>query len=262
MGISEIIILGLVQGLTEFLPVSSSGHLVAVRLLFGVSDMEGSAFDAFLHLGTLLAVLVYYWRVWWGITRSIFKNDVEGADKRQLAVKLALATVPAAIAGYFLQDYIANVFRSNTSVAFGLGITAVILAFVDLLAKKPKVTKRASFSDAIFIGLAQVLALVPGVSRSGTTIAAGRSRGLSRKQAVAFSFLLSAPIIAGAGLMSVGSIVSGGAFSVGQLTLGLAVSFLGGLTAIHFLLKFIERISFLPFTFYLLGLAGVLIYFG
>lgn len=262
MSISAIIILGLVQGLTEFLPVSSSGHLVAVRLLFGISDIQGNAFDAFLHLGTLLAVLVYYWRVWWGMVRAIVKNDTESTDKRQLAAKLALATVPAAIAGYFFQDYVTSAFRSNTSVALGLIVTALAFMLVELLAKRATTIARASFFDAIIIGIAQVLALLPGISRSGMTIVAGRARGLSRKQAASFSFLLSAPIIAGAGLASMSSVIFGGAFSLGQLTLGFIVSFLGGLMAIYLLLKIVEKISFWPFSFYLLGLAGVLVYFG
>ena len=262
MSFGEVIILGLVQGLTEFLPVSSSGHLVAARLLFGVSDAGGSIFDAFLHLGTLLAVMVYFWRVWWGIVRSLGKKDDESFDKRELVAKLVLATMPAAAAGYFWQDYVASVLRSNISVALGLVVTAVALMAVDLFAKKVATINRASFFDAFIIGVAQVLALVPGVSRSGVTIVAGRARGMSRKQAVIFSFLLSAPIIAGAGLVSLSSIVIGGVFSLEQLLLGFLVSFLGGMVAIHLLLRIVERVSFLPFVFYLLGLAVVLAFVG
>ena len=262
MDISEIIILGLVQGLTEFLPVSSSGHLVAVRLLFGVSDVEGSVFDTFLHLGTLLAVMTYYWRVWWGMIWSVIRIDQESSGKQELATKLVLATVPAAVVGYFWQDYIASAFRSNVSVAFGLVVTATMLMLIDLLATPSKENKRAGFADAIIIGAVQVLALVPGISRSGTTIVAGRARGLSKKQAVTFSFLLSAPIIAGAGLASVGDIVNGGMFGYGQLALGFMVSFLGGLVAIHLLMRIVEKILFLPFTFYLLGLAAALLFLG
>jgi len=262
MSLGEIIVLGLVQGLTEFLPVSSSGHLVAARVLGGIEDIEGNAFDAFLHLGTLLAVLVYYRQVWWGIIRGIVGNDDEGRDKRELAAKLALATVPAAIAGYLWQDFVVQTLRSSISVAVGLVVTAVSLAAIDWLVKRESTIARASFFDAVLIGLVQVLALVPGVSRSGITMAAGRARGLSRRQAVSFSFLLSAPIIAGAGLASAGAIVTGGVFSLSQLVLGFGVSFLSGLAAIYLLLKVVDKVAFWPFVVYLFVLAGVLVYVG
>ena len=235
MSLSEVIILGLVQGLTEFLPVSSSGHLVAVRVLINLSDIEGNAVDAFLHLGTLLAVLVYYRRGWGGVGRSVIKNDEEGKDKGELAAKLALATVPAAVVGYLFQDQVAGYFRDPSSVA-------------------------ASFLDAVMIGLAQVIALLPGVSRSGMTIAAGRWRGLGRKQATNFSFLMSAPIIAGASLTSLASLLNAGALSWGQMALGLLVSFCAGLTAIFLLLKVVERISLRPFAIYLVVIAGLLLF--
>jgi len=259
MDFGEVIVLGLVQGLTEFLPVSSSGHLVAARLLFNISDIEGNAFDAFLHLGTLLAVLVFYWRVWWGIGRGIVVNDIEGKDKRELAAKLALATVPAAIAGYLWQANVESFFRSAVSVSVGLLVTAAALASVEILVRREMTIKRASFFDAVLIGLAQVVALMPGASRSGITIAAGRARGLSRGQATKFSFLLSAPIIAGAGLAHIGQLAVGGSFTFGQLVLGFVISFGAGLLAIFSLLKIAEKMSFWIFVVYLIGLAVVLL---
>src|SRR3989338_525436 len=260
MSLSEVIILGLVQGLTEFLPVSSSGHLVAVRVLINLSDIEGNAVDAFLHLGTLLAVLVYYRRVWWGMVRSVITNDEEGKDKRELAAKLALATVQAAVVGYLFQDQVAGYFRDPSSVAASFLATAVILVVADWLAGQQISIKRASFLDAVMIGLAQVIALLPGVSRSGMTIAAGRWRGLGRKQATNFSFLMSAPIIAGASLTSLASLLNAGALSWGQMALGLLVSFCAGLTAIFLLLKVVERISLRPFAIYLVVIAGLLLF--
>lgn len=260
MSLGEVIILGLVQGFTEFLPVSSSGHLVAVRTLFHLSDIEGNAVDAFLHLGTLLAVLVYYRRVWSGMIRGVVKNDDEGKNKRELAAKLALATVPAAVVGYFFQDQVAGFFREPSGVAASLLATAVILMVADWLAGRQISIKRASFLDAVMIGLAQVVALLPGVSRSGMTIAAGRWRGLSRKQATNFSFLMSAPIIAGASLTSLASLLGAGTLSWGQMALGLLVSFGAGLAAIFGLLKVVERISLRPFAIYLMVLAALLIF--
>lgn len=259
MTLGEVAILGLVQGLTEFLPVSSSGHLVAVRVLFGLSDIEGNAVDAFLHLGTLLAVLIFYWKVWRGLIRSLVVNDDEGRDKRELAAKLALATVPAAIVGYLFQDQVANLFRAPTWVAVNLAVTAVVLLAMEGVARGRISIRRASFLDAIMIGLAQVIALLPGVSRSGMTIAAGRWRGLSRKQAVNFSFLMSAPIIAGASLTSLASLADGGVLSLGQMVLGLLVSFAAGLAAIYLLLKVVEKISLRPFAVYLVVLAATLL---
>jgi undecaprenyl-diphosphatase len=274
MELFEIIALSIIQGLTEFLPVSSSGHLVAVRVLFGISDVEGGALDAFLHMGTLLAVLVYFWSVWWGILRGIVIGDTEGRDKRELAIKLIVASVPAGVVGYFFADNIDVLFRSSMTVAFGLILTALLLILVEVKSKrvcfetKGKIldedgaSRRASFIDALLVGVAQVLALLPGVSRSGITIAAGRGLGLSRKQAIKFSFLMSAPIIAGAGATGLKSLVSSGSFNLSYLLIGFIVSFVCGLGAIFLLLKLIERITFWPFIIYLIGLAGLLFYVG
>lgn len=253
------ILLGLIQGLTEFLPISSSGHLVAARLFFNLSDAHGTAFDAFLHLGTLLAVLTYYRHVWWGIARGLLVGDGEGRDMRELAAKLAIATVPAAIVGYALQDVVGQIFRTADAVAAGLMVTAVVLVGSDFWGRRPTGHKRATYSDATYIGLAQVFALIPGISRSGMTIAGGRWRGLSRQQAAHFSFLLSAPIIAGAGLSSLQQLLTADSFPVAELVVGFIVSFLAGLLAIHVLLRIVERISFVPFAVYLVLVALLLV---
>lgn len=262
MSFADAAILGLVQGVTEFIPVSSSGHLLAARLFFDISDVDGTAFDAFLHLGTLAAVLLYYWRVWWGILRSFVLNDEESRDKRELAAKLALATVPAAIAGYLFQAGLADRLRTPAFLAVGLLITAAVLWLFDYLAKKKETIERASFVDAIVIGLAQVIALLPGVSRSGVTMGAARGRGMSRAQAASFSFLLSAPIIAGAGLASVGDLIAGATFASGELLVGFGVALVSGLLAIYGLLKWVEKMSFTPFVIYLILLAGLVLYVG
>ncbi|MFH1354228.1 MAG: undecaprenyl-diphosphate phosphatase [bacterium] len=261
MEIGQVFVLAIVQGLTEFLPISSSGHLVAARMLFDIPDAGGNAFDAFLHLGTLLAVLLYYWRVWWGIGRGLVVNDGEGRDKQELAAKLAIATVPAAVVGYLGQNMFGSLLRSSQVVAGGLLLTGIVLLIVDVAARRTATIRRASFGAALFIGLAQVVALVPGVSRSGMTMAAGRAWGLSRGQAATFSFLLSAPIIAGAGLASLLSLTTGN-FAVSQLLIGLAVSFLAGLAAIRLLLRLIKRVAFWPFIIYLFLLSGFLLYVG
>jgi len=260
MLLGEVVLLAVVQGLTEFLPVSSSGHLLAVRVLFGVSDTKGTSFDAFLHLGTLMAVLVYYRVVWWGIVRGVVGNDSAARDKRELLAKLAIATVPGAWAGYIWQGQVGDLWRSADMLAWALIGTAVVLAAADIFTKRLGRIARATYWDAVLIGLVQVLALVPGVSRSGMTIAAGRWRGLSRRQATNFSFLLSAPIIAGAGLSSLPGLLTTNIFSSGQLAIGFVVAFISGLVAITLFLRVVERISLLPFAVYLVLLAGVLLY--
>lgn len=262
MPLFDVVLLALVQGLTEFLPVSSSGHLVVVRLLFGVNDAGGQVFDAFLHLGTLGAVLLYYWKVWVGIARSITRHDEEGRDKRELFAKLAIATVPAAIVGYLFEDSISDYFRGPMALAVSFLFTAAVLFLSDYVSTKALTVSRARFSDALIIGVAQIIALVPAISRSGVTIAAGRARGLSRTQAAKFSFLMSAPIIAGAGLHSLVELIHTPVAVTGELFIGFLVSFLSGLAAIWLLMRFIERISFTPFAIYLCFVAAYLLYAG
>ena len=261
MTMLEVVFLGAVQGLTEFLPVSSSGHLLAARLLFDISDFSGSAFDAFLHLGTLGAVLVYFRRTWTGIAGGVLRNDEEGKGKRELLAKLAIATVPAAVGGYLFQDGVEEL-RSVAWLAGALGMTAVVLWVSDVFSVRAKTMERARYNDAAYIGLMQVLALLPGVSRSGVTIAGGRLRGLSRSQATKFSFLMSAPIIAGASLSSLSALWQGHLFSPAQLGLGVLVSFASGLFAIKVLLHVVEKISLKPFAVYLVALAAIILLYG
>lgn len=258
MTISEVMILALVQGLTEFLPVSSSGHLVIARMIFHISDSYGTAVDSFLHLGTLVAIILYYWRVWWGLIRSVFIQDEQGTDKRQLLVKLVVATLPAALVGYVAKDMVEMWFRGPLAIVGGLLFTAVILVVTDFMSTRQTTLARIDFRGAWLVGLAQVIALVPSISRSGATIAAGRALGLSRKQATTFSFLMSAPIIAGAGLFSSSSLILDHAFSWSFLLVGFSVSLVSGLLAIWLLMKVIERISFMPFAIYLVVIAGIL----
>lgn len=262
MGFGEIVGLGIVQGLTEFLPISSSGHLVAVRVLFGLSDVGGNAFDAFLHLGTLGAVLFYFWRLWWGVGRAFFVWRDDNREQRVLAGHLVLATLPAGVVGYIFQESFGLFFRSPLVVALGMVFTALVLLLVDLHLMTHRSLGQLTRFDALMIGLVQIVSLVPGVSRSGVTMAAGRSRGLSRKDAATFSFLMSAPIIAGAGLASLESLVVSGSFSVGELIAGFVASFTAGILAIAVLLKVVERVSFLPFVVYLIILGGLVGYFG
>jgi len=260
MQLGDVVVLALTQGLTEFLPVSSSGHLVIVRLFFGISDIEGTSFDAFLHLGTLCAVLIYYRSVWYGMMRSLFVRDEEGKDKQDLFVKIAVATVPGAVAGYFFQDSIEHYFRSPVMLSAGLVITALSLLFGDLMYRRSKTIRRAELKDAALIGLAQAVALIPSISRSGLTIAAGRWRGLDRVQAANFSFLMSAPIIAGAGLAGLSQLINNGNFLPRDFLVGFIVSLVAGLLSVHLLIKLVQKISFKPFAVYLLALSVALLF--
>lgn len=254
----EISLLAIIQGLTEFLPVSSSGHLLAARYLLGISDIDGTAFDTFLHFGTLLAVLVYYRETWWRLLMGIIKRGPDSSEQRQLFASLCIATVPAAVIGYLFQDQIVQFFRSPKLLVLFFLFTAFVLFWFDRRPETKKVLNQIKFRDAFRIGLWQLLALFPGVSRSGMTIAGGRFQGLSRQQAATFSFLLSAPIIAGASLSSIPTLFNGHNFAIWQLLMGGAISFAVGLIAIYLLLKYVERISFRPFAIYLLFLAVAL----
>lgn len=254
-----MIILAMVQGATEFLPVSSSGHLILAREVFGIGDTNGAAFDAFLHLGTLLAVLWYYRQTWWELAQVSWRPRQAPFEQQQLLSLLAVATVPAAIVGWGLQEW-AETWRSQAGVGAGLLFTAGLLAVSERLSRQGGGGQDKAFvvrwRQAVGVGLAQVLALLPGVSRSGTTIAAGQLLGLNRPTAVKFSFLLSAPIIAGAGLSTVSSVVGNG-FSGTQLMVALVVAFGSGLLAIAGLTRLVERISLVPFAVYLAVVAVV-----
>ena len=255
----HVVFLAAVQGITEFLPVSSSGHLLAARFLFGISDVDGTAFDAFLHIGTLLAVLVYYWQTWMAMLVSMWRRSPEDDSQRALLFKLGVATVPAALVGYLFQDVIGQYFRSPQLLAIALLLTAFLLWWFDRESNRSLTVENATYGKSLYIGLWQTIALIPGISRSGMTIAAGRSLGLSRQQAANFSFLLSAPIIAGASLTSIPTLQQGGEFPYLQLILGGAISFIVGLAAIYTLLKVVEKISFRPFAIYLVALAMVIL---
>ena len=247
MMLYQAVVLALVQGFTEFLPVSSSGHLLMARLLLHVPESNGQTFDAFLHLGTLGAVLIYYWRTWLHLTR-------------ELAVKLVIATIPGALAGYFLQDSVERYMRGPHLLALSFLATALILWWFDRLPEPAQSKSKETLSrmDAFIIGFWQIIALVPAISRSGTTIAAGRARGLGRREATEWSFLMSAPIIAGASLASLLKLLQSGGFSGELLAVGTLVSFASGLASIYLLMRLIQRISFKPFVIYLIGLAIVI----
>ncbi len=252
----QSLILGIVQGLTEFLPISSSAHLILIPRFFGWED-QGLAFDVALHLGTLVGVLAYFWRDFWGIVLGVLPSRdraVAAATGAPLLLYLIVATIPGAIAGLLLEHKAETVFRSPALIAGALILMGTLLALADWLSKGDKTIADLTLGMAAGIGLAQGLALIPGVSRSGITITTALALGLNRREAARFSFLLSAPIIAGAGLLKLKAIFS----YPDQLALvaGFSASAMAGFVAIWALMKYVQTRHYTPFVIYrwILGL--------
>ncbi len=241
--------MGIVQGLTEFLPVSSSGHLILVPHLFGWDDafINSLAFSVVLHIGTLAALLIYFVRDWARLIpaglAAVRDRSFRGDPDRRLAWLLLAATIPAAVIGFALEGVIATAFRGVTLVAVMLVVGGIVLLIADRVGPRTREIGGITFPIAIGLGAAQALALVPGISRSGISIAAGRLVGLDRPAAARFSFLMATPITAGAALFEVRKLVAGEAgvdVSAGPLVVGVVASFVSGIVAIRVLLAFLR----------------------
>jgi undecaprenyl-diphosphatase len=259
----QTVVLGIVQGLTEFLPVSSSGHLVLVPWALGWGE-PGLLFDTLVHWGTLLAVVVYFWTDIWGMVKawvdSLKRRKIDTPQAR-MAWLLIAATIPAAVIGYAFSDFFESLFSAPAAVGAFLIVTGTILAISEFF--YPRITKRTSLRlpDALFIGLAQAAAICPGLSRSGMTISAGIFRGLTREAAARFSFLLSVPIILGAGAAQIlNAVGEPGTTAILPLALGFTAAVISGYLAIHFLLGFVRRRKLWPFAIYcwVVGIAVLL----
>lgn len=268
--ITQSIILGLVQGIGEFLPISSTAHLVLAPFLFGWQD-PGLYFDIALHFGTLIAVVSYFHRDWVMIFQATLRNlknrkgksaaDIQNGNPDLLWL-IIIATIPGALAGYFLERQVESVFRNPLLIALMLSFVGLILYLADKYLKKEKSINQLGLKDAIIIGLSQAAAIIPGVSRSGATITAGLLRGFDRVSAAKFSFLLSTPIIFGATISHAADIANG---KIGlNIFIGVVVSALSGYLTIKYLFKFIERVSYKIFFWYRLALAVliVIVYFS
>ncbi len=261
MNILHALVLGLVQGLGEFLPISSSAHLIVVPWLFNWPD-PGLGYDVALHWGTLLAVLVYFrWDVYnliRGFWHSLFKSTRDASNIYQkLAWLIIIASVPGAVLGKLLEAKAEEAFRSPLLIAATLSGFAAILLVADFLGKKIKNLDKISGRDALLIGLSQALAVIPGVSRSGSTIASGLGLGFKREDAARFSFLMSMPIIFGAGLTQFKN------FGKGASHIELAVGFLSaavfGFLSIKYMLRYIVRHDFRIFAWYRIVIAIVIL---
>lgn len=276
MQLIQTIALGIVQGLTEFIPVSSSGHLVIIPWLFGWDDpmFRSLGFDVALHLGTLTALIAFFWKDWVRIIGAWFASVAQrriGDDPdRRMAWFILAACIPGGLAGVFLQSKIEELFHpegspilaaSMIAMAAIIALLGALLLLADRLARHDRPMDKMRWKDAILIGVSQAFAIFPGVSRSGATITAGLALGLERAAAARFSFLLSAPIIAGAGAKSLydfakGAGVSGSASSsAGLIAAGFAAAALSGFFCIKFLLAFLQKHTTKAFVFYRWGLA-------
>lgn len=267
MDVVQAAVLGLVQGLTEFLPVSSSGHLVLVPRLLGWREHPLS-FDVALHLGTALAVLLYFRRdmrclIHHGLTDLVGCRWRLGAYSPvgRLALLIVLGCLPAVAVGGLFNDWIEAHTRQAWLVALLLVVFGVVMLLADRCAPQSRSMEALDPARALFIGMAQALALLPGVSRSGATIAAGMFAGLSRETAARFSFLLAAPVILGAGVKELPNLRHAAAQGVGaaDLAVGFVISFVVGLAAIHFLLRYVALRPLTAFVLYRFALAGLVL---
>jgi undecaprenyl-diphosphatase len=254
--ILQAVILGLAQGLGEFLPISSSAHLVLIPWFFGWTD-PGLTFDVALHLGTLVAVIIYFWKDWWRLIIKGF-SDVRSREGR-LFWYLVVASVPGAIGGYLLEEKAETVFRSPVLIAVMLISIGILLYLADRKSAKKIEMNHITFMTSLLIGISQVLAIVPGVSRSGITITTGLLMGVTRAGAARFSFLLSTPIIFGAAVVKLPDVISNSSVITANFMIGTAVSCIAGLASIGFLLRYVQAKDFLPFVYYRFILGALVI---
>ena len=265
MKILETIILGIIQGIAEFLPISSSAHLIIFRDVFGVgSFISGNmelSFDIALHFGTFLAILVYFFKDFWEMFIKGFSKGVKN-EKGKMLWMIVVATIPAAIMGVLFEDKIENVVRNKYwLIAICLAIMGIIIKYTDKLSKETRSFKDMKFKDAILIGCAQVCALIPGFSRSGTTISMARVLKINRSDAAKFSFYLSAPVVLGAVAIKLlkGEMISLITYDPVTFIIGVVISFVSGLLCIRFLLNYVKKHDYNIFMWYRLILALIVL---
>ena len=261
MSIIEAIILGIIQGATEFLPVSSSGHLVLLPTIFDMTQPD-LTMVGLVHLGSLLAVLIYFRRDLWDIVTAVLAGLRDrkpmGTTNSRLGWFIVVGCIPAAMTGFLLEDFFDGIFGQPTWAAFFLLITAGLLVLGEKLMSGDKIFDTMTWKDTIIIGLFQTMALLPGVSRSGSTIVGGLLRGLDRSQAARYSFLLGVPVILGAGLLSVFDIVTNPALTTSPTAYVAAFvsAALVGYLCIYFLLNWVKNHSLYIFAIYCALLGG------
>jgi undecaprenyl-diphosphatase len=261
MTIFQALVLGVLQGLAEFLPISSSAHLSLAPYLFGWQD-PGLAFDVALHVGTLAAVLWYFRAEWLQLLRaavSIARSRAVRTDEERRVVFLVIATIPGAIGGLVLEDYAETVFRNPAVTAAGLIVMGLVLWAADRFAARDRTLGTMRWSDALLIGVAQTVALVPGVSRSGSTMSAARILRFDRKNAAVFSFLMSMPITAAAAAFKVPDALRESGLSA-PLLVGIVAAGVSSWLAIAVLLRYLSRHSLGVFAVYRIALGAVVLW--
>ncbi len=260
MTIFRAIILGIIQGIAEFLPISSSAHLIIFPYLFGWEE-SGLAFDVALHFGTMMAVILIFFKDWWNLFVGAIK-DVKEKKKTtngKMFWYLIIATIPAALVGVLLDNVIEDVIRNKVwIIALALAIMGLLIYVGDKWASK-HYKKETEFEDitlkqALIVGISQAFAVIPGFSRSGTTILAGRLQGISKEAITKFTFLLSVPVICGATILKVGDLAL-----TKEVIVGIITSFATGIIAIKFLLRYIKKHDFSIFAFYRVILAIIVL---
>ena len=260
MTIFQAIVLGLIQGLTEFLPISSSAHLSLAPFLFGWRD-PGLAFDVALHFGTLLAVLWFFRKEWVELLRAAWQilstRRVESVEQKRV-IFLILATIPGAIGGLLLEEKAETVFRAPALTAIALIVMGIILWAADRFSPESRAINKMRWLDAVLIGIAQVVALVPGVSRSGSTITAGRALHFDRQTAAIFSFLMSMPITAAAIVLKAPEVLREGGLGM-QVFVGVVAAAISSWLAIAVLLRYVSRHSYGVFALYRLVLGAAVL---
>jgi undecaprenyl-diphosphatase len=263
----KAVVLGVIQGLTEFLPISSSAHLRIFPELFGWGD-PGAAFTAVIQIGTELAVLIYFrkdiWRIGSAWVRSLFQPEFRGTIDARMGWFIIVGSLPIVVLGVLLKDVIERDFRNLWIIGCTLIVMGVVLGVADRVGRTDRALGKITLKDAVLMGAAQALALIPGVSRSGATISMGRFLGFEREAATRFAFLLAIPAVVGAGIFELKEIPHGhNDFGWGPTITATVVSFVVGYAAIAWLLRYVSTKSYTPFVIYriLLG-AGTLILLG
>jgi undecaprenyl-diphosphatase len=262
----EAILLGLIQGLTEFIPVSSTAHIAILARLFGIST-PGFTFEVLLHLASLLAVVIYFWRDLWQLLQGNLRylrllpgRSAEDTVAFRFACLLGVGTVITGVLGLLLEDAMGDAIKAPRVMAVGLLLTAVLLVLVERMATRigNRKENELTWMDGILVGLAQTVAVIPGISRSGSTLIAGLALGMARETAVRFSFLLAIPVLLGSAILAVRDISSGDLGNLGAPALGLSflVSFIASMVSIAWLIRLLKQQRLYWFSIYLVLLAA------
>ncbi|MEE0742538.1 MAG: undecaprenyl-diphosphate phosphatase [Emergencia sp.] len=268
MGYFEAIILGLVQGLAEFLPISSSGHLALLQDIFGVEGDKVLLFAVLLHLGTLISVFIVYWKDIWELVAELFltiKDIFTGkglrlAERpvRKLGVMIIVATIPTAVIGLVFNDFFAGLYTSMVAVGVGFLITGVLMFLAERMSAANRGIEKMNFRNAIFIGVLQGIAIYPGISRSGSTLVGGLTSGLKREFAVKFAFLISIPSILGSVILEAPDAIKAGVDPalLGPIAAGVIVAAISGFVAIKTMIKIVsnKKLSYFSYYVWVLGI--------